>query len=54
MKSKRKAQSVKKKIPVPMINYQVRTFKSQENRQDIKGTKDKIEKVPLLEEGDDM
>ena len=37
-----------------MIDYQVWTLKCQEYRQDIKGAQDKIEKVPLLKEGDDM
>jgi hypothetical protein len=37
-----------------MINNQIGTLKCQEYSQDIKGTQDKIEKVPLLEEGDEM
>ena len=54
MKEQKKSPVCEKENSDPMINYQVRTFKSQEYSQDIKRTKDKIEKVPLLKEGDDM
>lgn len=53
-KKQNKGPFCKKENSSPVINNQVRTLKGQEYRQDIKGTKDKIEKVPLLEEGDDM